>query len=117
MARVSENVVRLQRRRWHVRRQLAGTPDRPRLNVRRSAKHIYAQIIDDVAGRTLVASSSVALKIYGGNVQGAKAVGQVIAERAKALSIVSVCFDRGGRRYHGRVKALADGAREAGLKF
>lgn len=107
----------LERRKRRVRKHVSGTPERPRLRVNRSLKHIYAQIIDDVSGRTLAAESSVALKIAGGNVEAAKAVGKSLGEKAKAAAIVQVCFDRGGRQFHGRVKALADAAREAGLQF
>jgi large subunit ribosomal protein L18 len=113
---------RLERRRWHVRKQVFGTMQRPRLSVYRSSKHIYAQLIDDMGGRTLVAAASTIkadrgeLK-NGGNIAAAKSVGKAIAERAKAAGIAAVAFDRGGRMYHGRVKALADAAREAGLKF
>jgi len=83
----------------------------------RSLKHIYAQIVDDTTGRTLAATSSVALKIQGGNIEAAKNVGRAIAEKAKACQIERVCFDRNGRLYHGRIKALADAAREAGLQL
>jgi large subunit ribosomal protein L18 len=103
-----------------IRRRFAGTPERPRLSVFRSLKHIYAQVIDDQAGRTLVAASSRDLKVAagsGGNVASAVEVGKRIAERAKENGITAVVFDRGGYRYHGRVKALADAAREAGLEF
>ena len=103
-----------------IRRTLRGGPERPRLAVYRSLKHVYAQIIDDNAGKTLAAASTqdkeLGLK-YGGNVDAAKAVGKLLAERAKAAGITGVVFDRGGHRYHGRVKALADAAREAGLEF
>jgi len=113
-----------QRRRIHsrVRTRVAGTPERPRLCVYRSLDHIYAQIIDDRSGRTIVSASSVdkeskkSLK-GGGNVASAKSVGKLIAERAKAAGVAKVVFDRGGYKYHGRVKALADAAREAGLQF
>ena len=111
------NKARLKRH-ARVRRKISGTPEVPRLNVFRSDKHIYAQIIDDTTGRTLAASSSVVLKLEnGGNVEAAKKVGADIAEKCKALNIESVRFDRGGYVYHGRVQALADAAREAGLKF
>ena len=107
-----------QRRHKRVRRVVSGTPDCPRLNVFRSNKQIYAQVIDDTTGRTLAASSSVVLKLEnGGNVEAAKKVGADIAEKCKALNIESVRFDRGGYVYHGRAQALADAAREAGLKF
>jgi large subunit ribosomal protein L18 len=108
------------RRRRHVRSKIVGTPERPRLSVFRSSKHIYAQLIDDLAGSTLAAASSVAKSVepaYGGNVKAAKAVGLKIAEAAKAKGIIKAAFDRGHYRYHGRVKALADAAREGGLQF
>lgn len=115
--KVSKNEERL-RRHARVRRKISGTPECPRLNVFRSNAHIHAQIIDDVNGVTLVAASSVDMKLEnGGNVDAAKAVGAEIAKRAAAKNIVNVVYDRGGYVYHGRVKALADAAREAGLKF
>jgi large subunit ribosomal protein L18 len=117
MAKGYNKNERLQRRRFHIRKTVTGTAERPRLTVRRSLKHIYAQIIDDATGRTLAASSSVRLNVAGQNIDGAKAVGKDLAEKAKSASIETVCFDRGGRRYHGRVKALADAAREGGLRF
>lgn len=107
----------LERRKFRIRKKLAGTAERPRLRVNRTTKHIYAQIINDENGHVLAAVSSAGLKIDGGNVAAAKAVGAAIAEKAKAKAIECVCFDRGGRLYHGRVKALADAAREAGLQF
>ena len=102
-----------------VRKKISGTPDRPRLCVFRSNKHIYAQIIDDVNGVTLVSASSLdkAIEGNGGNKEAAKAVGKLVAERAKEKNIVDVVFDRGGNIYHGRVKELAEGARESGLNF
>src|SRR5205085_4467614 len=102
-----------------IRRKLSGTPQRPRLAVFRSVAHIYAQVIDDTAGQTLVSASSVdkAGKTKGGNVAAAKTIGKLVAERAREKGIKSVVFDRGGYVYHGRVKALADAAREAGLEF
>jgi large subunit ribosomal protein L18 len=100
-----------------IRKTISGTPDRPRLTVRSTLKHIYAQVIDDTTGKTLASASSVALKITGGNVDAAKSVGKALAEKAMAASIERVCFDRNGRLFHGRVKALADAAREGGLKF
>ncbi|MGB7847427.1 MAG: 50S ribosomal protein L18 [Candidatus Acidiferrum sp.] len=113
-----------QRRRVHarVRTRVTGTAERPRLCVYRSLGHIYAQIIDDRSGRTLVSASSIDKESKknlkgGGNIASAKAVGKFIAERAKAAGVVKVVFDRGGYKYHGRVKALADAAREAGLQF
>jgi large subunit ribosomal protein L18 len=109
------------RRRVHdrIRRKLAGTAARPRLAVFRSEAHIYAQIIDDAEGKTLVAASSVDkdVKTKGGNVAAAKAIGKLVAERAKEKGVLRVVFDRGGFAYHGRIKAVADGAREAGLEF
>ena len=111
------NKQRLKRHK-RVRGKLSGTPERPRLNVFRSDKHIYAQVIDDTRGVTLCSASSVEKDFgYGGNTGAAKKVGQMIAERAKEKSITSVVFDRGGYIYHGRVKEVADGAREGGLEF
>ena len=102
-----------------VRGKVSGTPERPRLNVFRSETNIYAQIIDDVTGKTLVSASSLekSFEGSGANIEGAKKVGQLVAERAKAKGIEAVVFDRGGYLYHGRVKALAEGAREGGLQF
>jgi large subunit ribosomal protein L18 len=102
-----------------IRRKLSGTAERPRLAIFRSVAHIYAQVIDDGAGQTLVSASSVDKdgKTNGGNVAAAKAIGKLVAERAKKKGIKTVVFDRGGYQYHGRVKALADAAREAGLEF
>ena len=102
-----------------IRRKLRGTSERPRLAVFRSVAHIYAQVIDDAARTTLVSASSVDKggKTKGGNVAAAKAIGKLVAERAKEKGIKSVVFDRGGYQYHGRVKALADAARAAGLEF
>jgi large subunit ribosomal protein L18 len=102
-----------------IRARVAGTPERPRLAVFRSVNHIYAQVIDDQQGHTLVSAGSVEkdLKGKGGNIEGAKAIGKAVAERAKEKGIKRVVFDRGGYLYHGRVKALADAAREAGLEF
>jgi large subunit ribosomal protein L18 len=110
------------RRRNHVRSRVVGTAERPRLTVFRSSKHIYAQLIDDLNGHTLAACSTVAKAVkgkaaYGGNVKAAKAVGIKLAAVAKERGIAMVAFDRGHYRYHGRIKALADGAREGGLKF
>ncbi len=112
-----EKVDRHVRRRKRVRKKVRGTSQRPRLTVRPTLKHIYAQVIDDTTGRTLASASSVAMKITGGNVDSAKSVGKVLAEKAKAASVECVCFDRNGRLYHGRIKALAEAAREAGLEF
>ena len=100
-----------------LRKKLVGTPEKPRLSVFRSLKHISAQLIDDTTGTTLAAASSVEKDLAKGNAEGAKAIGQKLAERAKEKGISSVVFDRGGFKYHGRVAALADGAREAGLEF
>ena len=102
-----------------IRRKLSGTAERPRLAVFRSVAHIYAQVIDDVAGATVVSASTVDKdgKANGGNLAAAKAIGKLVAERAKEKGINTVVFDRGGYQYHGRVKALADAAREAGLEF
>lgn len=113
----SRNVAR-QRRHARVRKNVFGTALMPRLNVFRSNNEIYAQIIDDETAKTLVSSSSVALKIdNGGNVEGAKLVGADIAKKALELNIKKVVFDRGGYQYHGRVSALAEAARENGLEF
>jgi large subunit ribosomal protein L18 len=118
--RDSKNQIRL-RIHKRIRRRVKGTPERPRLAVFRSVKHIYAQVIDDSKGHTVVAASSNeksnAQSASGGNVAGAKSVGKLIAERAKDKGINSVVFDRGGHLYHGRIKALADAARAAGLEF
>ncbi len=112
------------RRRIHfrIRKKMSGTAQRPRLAVFRSIKHIYAQVVDDRSGTTLVSASSVEKGVEkgsanGGNVSGASAIGKLVAERAKEKGISAVVFDRGGFLYHGRVKALADAAREAGLQF
>ena len=117
MKNESRNAVRV-RKHERVRAKISGTAECPRLVVFRSNKHIEAQIIDDVKGRTLVSASSVQLKLSNGsNVEGAKVVGSKIAELARAKKIKKVVFDRGGYIYHGRVAALADAAREGGLKF
>jgi large subunit ribosomal protein L18 len=101
-----------------IRAKISGTSERPRLNVYRSLNHIYAQVIDDQKGETLVSASTLALKVKtGGNTAAAKEVGKVIAERAVEKGVKRVVFDRGGFLYHGRIKALADAAREAGLEF
>ena len=110
------------RRRHRVRRHIRGTTERPRLAVFRTHKHIYAQIIDDSVGRTLISASSMDKQIrdavaFGGNKQAAEAIGKAVAERAKAAGVTKVCFDRGEFRYHGRVAALADAARAAGREF
>ncbi len=119
--RVNKAEVR-NRKHVRVRKNVSGTPARPRLCVYRSLQHIYAQIIDDVAGVTLVAASTLdeAVKsecTYGGNIDAAKAVGTLVAKRALEKGIDTVVFDRGGYVYHGRVAAVAEGAREAGLNF
>lgn len=113
--------VSSRRRRHHrVRKNVRGTAERPRLAVFRSAKHVYAQLIDDVGARTVASASTIEKDARGGataNVAAAKAVGTRLGERAKAAGVTTVVFDRGGFRYHGRVAAVADGAREAGLEF
>lgn len=116
--RPNTNAQRLKRHK-RVRGKISGTPEMPRLNVFRSEANIYAQVIDDVNGVTLASASSLdkAIEGYGGNIAAATAVGKLVAERAKAKGIETVVFDRGGYLYHGRVKALAEGAREGGLKF
>ena len=113
-----KNEARLRRHR-RVRGKISGTAERPRLDVFRSSKHIYAQIIDDVAGVTLVSASTLekGFEGFGGNVEAANKVGRMIAEKALAKGIKTVVFDRGGFVYHGRVKALAEGAREGGLEL
>ncbi len=118
VSKQDSNKARLHRH-VRVRGKISGTAERPRLNVFRSSNHIYAQIIDDVAGKTLCAASSVEkdFGMYGGNKEAAKKVGKLIAERAAGKGITEVVFDRGGYVYHGRVKELAEGAREGGLKF
>lgn len=105
-----------------VRKKIAGTPERPRLAVSRSNRNMYAQIIDDRAGRTLCAVGTQSKDLreqvgYGGNAKAAALIGKALGEKAKELGIEQVSFDRRGRKYHGRIKALADAAREAGLKF
>ena len=112
------NKARLKRH-ARVRSKVSGTADCPRLDVFRSAKHIYAQVIDDVKGVTLVSASTVEKDFgaYGGNKEAAKKVGELVAKRALEKGIENVVFDRGGYIYHGRVKELAEGAREGGLKF
>ena len=116
--RPDTNAQRIKRHK-RVRAKISGTPECPRLNVFRSEKNIYAQIIDDVAGNTLVSASSVEKDFEGSgsNKEAARKVGRLVAERAVAKGIEEVVFDRGGYIYHGRVKELADGAREGGLKF
>jgi len=118
MAQESKAIIR-KRVHKRIRRKVAGNTERPRLAVFRSVKHIYAQVIDDSVGHTLAAASSNERSgaKNGGNVTGAKAVGKLLAERAKDKGVKSVVFDRGGYLYHGRVKALAEAAREGGLQF
>ena len=111
---------RRQIRRYRVRKRIVGTAERPRLSVFRSSKHIYAQLIDDVQGKTLATATSresLPPAEGGGRVPKSFAVGRLLGERAKSNGVTRVCFDRGGYLYHGRVKALADGARAAGLEF
>jgi len=120
LTQISKNGTR---RRVHdrIRKKVLGTSERPRLNVYRSLNHMYVQVVDDLKGQTLVSASTAEGKKgerrTGGNVASAKAIGKTIAERAKAKGIEKVVFDRGGYLYHGRIKALADAAREGGLKF
>ncbi len=124
MTQINKNETR-QKRHARVRKRVQGTPERPRLNIYRSSNNIYAQVIDDLAGRTLAAASSLdaslrgdkPAKSTGGNIDAAKSVGSLIAERAKSAGVTKVVFDRGGYLYHGRVQALADAARENGLDF
>lgn len=121
MANASRKEAR-QRRHLRVRKKVVGTPERPRLAVFRSLHHIYAQVIDDSAGKTLLSASTVEPELRKelkstGNAEAASRVGKLLGERAVAQGITQVVFDRGGNLYHGRVKALADGAREAGLVF
>jgi large subunit ribosomal protein L18 len=115
ITQTKRNAIR-QRIHQRIRRKLAGTGERPRLNVYRSLNHIYAQVIDDQKGETLVSASSIKMNT-GGNVAAAKEIGKTVAELAVQQGIKKVVFDRGGYLYHGRVKALADAARAAGLEF
>ena len=117
ITQTKRNEIR-QRVHTRIRQKLAGTAERPRLNVYRSLNHIYAQVIDDGKGETLASASTLALKLAtGGNLAAAREVGKAVAERAVAQGVKRVVFDRGGYLYHGRIKALADAAREAGLEF
>lgn len=119
MGKSSKNDVRI-RIHSRIRQRVHGTAERPRLAVFRSLSHIYAQVIDDRKGHTLASASSSEKKAgvaAGGNLAGAKAIGKLVAERAKEIGVQRVVFDRGGYLYHGRIKALADAAREAGLEF
>lgn len=118
----SVKAARRRRRKLRVRKKVFGIPSKPRLTVFRSHKHIYAQIIDDTVGRTLVAASTLSKELRGkfknsGNKEAASHVGRLLGEKAKAAGVTTVVFDRNGYKFHGRVKALADAAREAGLKF
>ncbi|MBN8646184.1 MAG: 50S ribosomal protein L18 [Planctomycetes bacterium] len=120
MDKHKDKSIRRARRRVGIRKRIGGTPSRPRLSIYKSLNHIYAQVIDDLAGKTLAAASTrdSGLKLdKTGNSAAASAVGKALAEKAKAAGVKEVVFDRGGFRFHGRVKALADGAREGGLKF
>ncbi len=123
MSSATINALKLTRhaqRKGRVKGAVRGSTERPRLSVFRSGKNIYAQVIDDTTGKTLAAVSSVVKTLglkHGGNIAAAKAIGTAIAEKAKAAGVTQVAFDRNGYRYHGRVKALADAAREGGLKF
>ncbi|MFG0307040.1 MAG: 50S ribosomal protein L18 [Phycisphaerales bacterium JB040] len=121
MDKQKDKLVRRTRRRIGIRKRVQGTPERPRMSIYRSLNHIYVQVIDDLAGAT-VASASTRDKAFGakggtGNAAAAAEVGKLIAERARQAGVSSVVFDRGGFKYHGRVKALADAAREGGLQF
>lgn len=111
--------VKRSRRRIQIRKRVSGTPERPRLSVYKSLHHFYAQVIDDLAGRTLASASTAQIDLSGnrGNAAAAAAVGAKLAESAKAAGVSKVVFDRGGFKYHGRVKAFADAARKAGLEF
>ncbi len=122
MINAKKKALARKRRHKRVRKNVTGTLQRPRLNVYRSSKHIYAQVIDDTAGHTLAAASSVDVELKGGitgktKVEQAQVVGKLVAERALDAGVKVVVFDRGGFKYHGRVRALADAAREAGLDF
>ncbi|MHC5012354.1 MAG: 50S ribosomal protein L18 [Planctomycetota bacterium] len=118
MATQKRLLRRRQRRAFGVRKRVRGTAERPRLSIHRTHHHMYAQVIDDEAGRTLCEASSVSLEIKpGGGVEAARKVGEALGKKAADLEIVRIGFDRGPYKYHGRVKALADAVREAGLKF
>ena len=122
MDKLKAKQAKLERRQRRVRAKVSGTAARPRLRITRTNGHIYAQVIDDVAGVTLVSASTVDAEVKadlknGANIEAAKAVGEAVGRRAVEAGIKEVVFDRGGRIYHGRVKALADGARSAGLEF
>ncbi|MDQ3986443.1 MAG: 50S ribosomal protein L18 [Actinomycetota bacterium] len=113
----SQKAVALRTRHKRVRKKVVGTPDRPRLTVYRSNQHVYAQVIDDFAGRTVAAASTQQTNNGGDRTERAKAAGRELASKAKKAGVTRVTFDRGGFKYHGRVRALADGAREGGLEF
>ncbi|MEA3367642.1 MAG: 50S ribosomal protein L18 [Planctomycetota bacterium] len=122
MTEIRQKRAALLRRKRHVRRRVVGTPGRPRLSVYRSLRHIYAQVIDDLSGKTLASASTLSKEVREevsatGNCAAAAKVGALLAERAREAGVEAVCFDRGGRKFHGRVKALAEAAREAGLRF
>jgi large subunit ribosomal protein L18 len=117
MAKMNPKRSGRMRRKRHIRKTLQGTADRPRLSIFRSVRHIYAQVIDDVSGTTLASASSLTIESAGGNRDGAALVGKAVAAAANAQDIKKVVFDRNGYLYHGRVAALADAAREAGLEF
>lgn len=121
MGKTSEKMLARIRRHRSIRKKIRGSSERPRVAVYRSANHIYAQVIDDVSGKTLVSASSLCKEVRAehssGNREAAEAVGKLLAERAKAADITEVVFDRGGYLYHGRVAALAEGARAGGLEF
>lgn len=122
MAIIARKLTGRRRRQLRVRRKIHGTSERPRLSVYRSLRHMYAQLIDDDAGVTLVAASTLEPALRGreggtGNVEAAREVGRILGQRALEKGIVRVVFDRGGNKYHGRVRAVAEGAREAGLQF
>lgn|SRR5690606_20930106 len=122
MAIIARKLTGRRRRQLRVRRKIRGTSERPRLSVYRSLRHMYAQLIDDDAGVTLVAASTLEPALRGreggtGNVEAAREVGRILGQRALEKGIVRVVFDRGGNKYHGRVRAVAEGAREAGLQF
>ncbi|MCZ6671380.1 MAG: 50S ribosomal protein L18 [Verrucomicrobia bacterium] len=119
--KLSKKILRKQKRRWRIRKRITGTPDRPRLAVHLSNKHIYGQLIDDEAGTTLVYVSTngkdLKAKNLKANLEGAQTVGEIVAKKAKSAGVETVVFDRSGRLYHGCVKAFADAAREGGLTF
>ena len=117
MAKTNPKTQARLRRKKHIRKSVRGTTERPRLSVFRSAKHIYAQVIDDSTGTTIASASSLKIDASGGNKDGARLVGEEVAKKALEAKIDTVVFDRNGYLYHGRVAALADAAREAGLKF